>query len=71
VFFRALKWSAKAPTSRIEFSLTPFGSAWIGSGGLAIIDARSREKLVEVGLKGHPEGFELETAGKRVFVNVP
>jgi DNA-binding beta-propeller fold protein YncE len=45
--------------------------AGFGSGGLATIDARSREKLVEVGLKGHPEGFELETAGKRVFVNIP
>jgi hypothetical protein len=45
--------------------------AGFGSGGLAIIDARSREKLVEVGLRGHPEGFELEPAGKRFFVNVP
>jgi DNA-binding beta-propeller fold protein YncE len=45
--------------------------AGFGSGGLAIIDARSRKKLVEIGLKGHPEGFELEPGGKRVFVNVP
>jgi hypothetical protein len=45
--------------------------AGFGSGGLAIIDARSRRKLVEVGLSGHPEGFELEPAGKRAFVNVP
>ena len=45
--------------------------AGVGSGGLAIIDARSREELVEVGLKGHPEGFELEPVGNRVFVNVP
>ena len=41
--------------------------AGFGSGGIAIIDARSRAKLVEIGLKGHPEGFELEPAGKRVF----
>ena len=45
--------------------------AGFGSGGLAIIDARSPEKVVEIALKGHPEGFELEPAGKRVFVNVP
>jgi YVTN family beta-propeller protein len=45
--------------------------AGFGSGGLAIISARSREKLVEIGLKGHPESFQLEPAGKRVFVNVP
>ena len=45
--------------------------AGFGSGGLAIIDARSGGKLVEIGLKGHPEGFQLEPSGKRVFVNVP
>ena len=45
--------------------------AGFGSGGLAIIDARSPEKVVEIALKGHPEGFELEPSGKRVFVNVP
>jgi len=45
--------------------------AGFGSGGLAIIDARAPEKVVEIALKSHPEGFELEPAGKRVFVNVP
>jgi YVTN family beta-propeller protein len=45
--------------------------AGFGSGGLAIINARSPEKVVEIALKGHPEGFELEPASKRVFVNVP
>ena len=33
-------------------------------------DAKSRNKLVEIGLKAHPEGLELEPGGKRVFVNV-
>jgi DNA-binding beta-propeller fold protein YncE len=42
-----------------------------GLGGLAIIDARARAKLGEIGLKGHPEGFELEPTGKRIFVNIP
>jgi YVTN family beta-propeller protein len=45
--------------------------AGFGSGGLAIIDGRSREKIVEIGLRGHPEGFELEPTGNRLFVNVP
>jgi hypothetical protein len=27
--------------------------------------------LVEIGLRGHPEGFELEPTGNRLFVNVP
>src|SRR5262245_44612476 len=34
-------------------------------------DARSREKVGEIDLKGHPEGFELEPSGERAFVNVP
>jgi DNA-binding beta-propeller fold protein YncE len=45
--------------------------AGFGSGGIAVIDARSRKKVVEIGLKGHPEGFEVEPAGNRLFVNVP
>jgi len=45
--------------------------AGFGSGGLAIIDAKSRKKVGEIGLRGHPEGFGLEPSGERVFVNVP
>jgi hypothetical protein len=45
--------------------------AGFGSGGLAVIDARSRKKVGEIDLKGHPEGFELEPSGERAFVNVP
>ncbi len=45
--------------------------AGFGSGGLAIIDAKSRKKVGEIDLKGHPEGFELEPSGERAFVNVP
>ena len=45
--------------------------AGFGSGGLAIIDAKSRKKVGEIGLKGHPEGFGLEPSGESVFVNVP
>jgi len=45
--------------------------AGFGSGGLAIIDAKSRKKVGEIDLKGHPKGFELEPSGERAFVNVP
>jgi hypothetical protein len=45
--------------------------AGFGSGGLAVIDASSRKNVGEIDLKGHPEGFELETSGERAFVNVP
>ena len=45
--------------------------AGFGSGGLAIIDAKSHKKVGEIDLKGHPEGVELEPSGERAFVNVP
>jgi YVTN family beta-propeller protein len=42
-----------------------------GSGALGVIDAAKREKVGEVLLAGHPESFQLEKGGKRIFVNVP
>lgn len=49
---------------------------YVGTGGgrdgaLAIVDARSRQKLAEIGLSAHPESFRLEPNAARVFVNVP
>jgi YVTN family beta-propeller protein len=42
-----------------------------GSGALAVIDTASRMKLADVPLKAHPESFQLERTGQRIFVNVP
>lgn len=42
-----------------------------GSGALAVLDARTGSKLADIKLAGHPESFRLETAGPRIFVNVP
>jgi DNA-binding beta-propeller fold protein YncE len=42
-----------------------------GSGGLAVIDPASRRKIGEVALKGHPESFQFDEAGERIFTNVP
>lgn len=42
-----------------------------GKGALAIIDPATRTKVADIGLKGHPEGFQLDEAGTQVFVNVP
>ena len=42
-----------------------------GSGGLAIIDPLTRAKVADLPVPGHPEGFQLDTAGGRAFVNVP
>jgi DNA-binding beta-propeller fold protein YncE len=42
-----------------------------GKGGLAIIDPASRTKAGDIRLKAHPEGFQIDDVGGRVFVNVP
>jgi DNA-binding beta-propeller fold protein YncE len=46
---------------------------WVGygEGGLAAIDPESGKQLADVKLEAHPESFQLETKGKRIFVNVP
>ena len=42
-----------------------------GSGGIAVIDALTRWRVLDIALKGHPEGFQLAGDGERIFVNVP
>jgi DNA-binding beta-propeller fold protein YncE len=46
---------------------------WLGygDGGLAEIDPESGKQVADVKLDAHPESFQLETRGKRIFVNVP
>ncbi len=42
-----------------------------GNGALGIIDARSGRHFGDVRLSGHPESFQLESFGPRIFVNIP
>lgn len=42
-----------------------------GSGALAAVDAGSGDRVAETRLGGHPESFQLERNGDRIFVNVP
>jgi DNA-binding beta-propeller fold protein YncE len=42
-----------------------------GSGGIGIIDAGGGKQVGSIKLPAHPEAFELEKQGKRIFVNVP
>jgi DNA-binding beta-propeller fold protein YncE len=42
-----------------------------GSGALRMINAQTHEALADIRLAGHPESFQLEAGGARVFVNVP
>ena len=42
-----------------------------GGGALAFVDPQSGARLGEVRLDAHPESFQLEASGGRIFVNVP
>jgi len=42
-----------------------------GGGGIATIDATNGKQIGEIKLSAHPEAFELEKLGKRIFVNIP
>jgi YVTN family beta-propeller protein len=42
-----------------------------GNGALAVIDPATGTKAANIGLKGHPEGFQIVENGTKVFVNVP
>lgn len=42
-----------------------------GDGALAVFNEPRTEKIGEIKLKGHPESFQLERNGNRIFVNVP
>src|SRR2546430_1407439 len=42
-----------------------------GSGAMAVIDPGRRQKVTAIRLKAHPESFQVEPQGGRVFVNVP
>jgi YVTN family beta-propeller protein len=46
---------------------------WVGygDGALAAIDPVSAKKLADIKLDAHPESFQLESHGPRIFVNVP
>jgi DNA-binding beta-propeller fold protein YncE len=46
---------------------------WVGygKGALRALDPATGESAGDIKLAGHPESFQLETRGARVFVNVP
>src|SRR4029078_3340287 len=42
-----------------------------GSGALAAVNPADGKIVANVRLAGHPESFQLERSGSRIFVNVP
>src|SRR5829696_4733131 len=52
------------------------GYAYVGYGtgnssALGVVDVDRATKVADIKLSGHPESFQLEGNGKRIFVNVP
>jgi len=42
-----------------------------GDGGLAVVDPRTWKVASKIKLAAHPESFQLERDGKRIFINLP
>jgi DNA-binding beta-propeller fold protein YncE len=42
-----------------------------GNGGIAVVSALDGKQLGSIKLSAHPEAFQLEKSGNRIFVNVP
>src|SRR5205814_2284570 len=42
-----------------------------GAGGIGVINAADGKNVGSIKLAAHPEAFELEKNGRRIFVNVP
>lgn len=51
----------------------PHKLVWVGyqDGSIASVDAAKGTKLGQIALDAHPESFQLEKNGTRIFVNVP
>jgi len=52
------------------------GYAYVGYGtgngsALGVVDVEKGTKVADITLSGHPESFQLEESGQRIFVNVP
>lgn len=52
------------------------GYAYVGYGtgnssALGVIDVEQGTKVTDIKLDGHPESFQLEESGQRIFVNLP
>ncbi len=64
-----VKFSADADNIRYE-PQTKQVYVGFGAGALGTFDAKNGKRLWDVQLAGHPESFQLETMGPRIFVNV-
>jgi len=48
------------------------GRVYVGYGSaLAVLEVATMQLVSRIKLAGHPESFQLESGGSRIFVNVP
>ena len=77
-FYDAKSWQ---PTGTVDFqddadnvrydSATKQIYVGFGEGGIGVINATDGKRVGSIKLAAHPEAFELEKHGRRIFVNVP
>jgi DNA-binding beta-propeller fold protein YncE len=68
--FQTVRLGDDADNVRFEAAT---GRVYVGYGGgaLAVLDGNDGTVFARIPLEGHPESFQLEVAGPRLFVNVP
>jgi hypothetical protein len=66
----SIKLSDDADNIRYD-PVTKHNYVGYADGALGIIDARSNKHIGDIKLEGHPESFQLERSGSRIFVNIP
>src|SRR5215470_17473995 len=67
---KSVKFSDDADNVRYDAAA---GRVYVGygDGALGVLDAASGDRLGDIKLDGHPESFQLEKSGARIFVNIP
>lgn len=67
---RSLRFSSDADNVRYDGRTRRIYVGY-GEGALAALDALTGDRLGDIPLRAHPESFQLQSAGPRIFVNVP
>jgi DNA-binding beta-propeller fold protein YncE len=67
---KSVKFSADADNVRYD-AVARRVYVGYGSGGLGIIDPANANQVGDIKLDAHPESFQLEKSGPRIFVNLP
>jgi DNA-binding beta-propeller fold protein YncE len=68
--FRKIKLNDDADRIRYDPSRQQLYVGY-GTGGLGIIEPVTGKLVGQITLSGHPEGFELEKFGNRIYANIP